>query len=147
MPVYEGPGAGLSQPSMVMLAALGGSVSQADTSKSVAMGAYRTISNRIAITLSISVATLALDESKNLPEAANLPHMFTSLPHCIDEIVLVDGQSTDGTVAIARRPHPEVKVVMQAGHGKEYALLAGSAACQTRPAWMSQRLCAPQREG
>jgi hypothetical protein len=130
MPVHEGPGSGLSQPSMVTLAALGGSLSEADTSKSVAMGSYRAISNEIAITLSIAI-TLALDEAKSLPGAANLSHVVASLPRRIDDIVLVDEQSADGTVAVARRPRPEVRVVMQAGRGKEYALLAGSAACQT----------------
>jgi glycosyltransferase involved in cell wall biosynthesis len=62
-------------------------------------------------------------------EAANLPHVFATLPGWVDEIVIVDGRSTDDTVAVARRLCPDVKVVMQGGAGKGDALLAGFAAC------------------
>ncbi len=37
-----------------------------------------------------------------LNEAANLPHVLTRIPACVDEVVLVDGRSTDDTVAVAR---------------------------------------------
>jgi glycosyltransferase involved in cell wall biosynthesis len=83
---------------------------------------YRPISSQIALTASISVIIPA----KN--EAENLPHVFATLPAWIDEVVLVDGRSTDDTVAVARRLRPEIKIVMQTGVGKGDALLAGFAA-------------------
>jgi glycosyltransferase involved in cell wall biosynthesis len=64
-----------------------------------------------------------------LNEAANLPHVFESLPAWADEIILVDGGSTDGTVAVALRLLPDVRVIVQPGVGKGDALLAGFAVC------------------
>src|ERR1044072_4178635 len=61
--------------------------------------------------------------------ANNLPHVFATLPQWIDEIVLVDGNSKDDTVAVARRLRPNVRVVHQTGKGKGDALSAGFAAC------------------
>ena len=60
-------------------------------------------------------------------EAANLPHVFESLPP-VDEVILVDGHSTDGTVDVARGLRPDVKVVMQTRRGKGNALACGFAA-------------------
>ena len=64
-----------------------------------------------------------------LNEAANLPQVLSSLPNWVDEVVLVDGQSIDDTVAVAKRLLPGIKVVMQSGAGKGDALLAGFSAC------------------
>lgn len=64
-----------------------------------------------------------------LNEAENLPHAFADLPGDVHEVVLVDGHSTDATVAVARELRPDVKVVVQAAHGKGDALAAGFAAC------------------
>jgi glycosyltransferase involved in cell wall biosynthesis len=64
-----------------------------------------------------------------LNEAENLPHVFGSLPPGLHEVILVDGNSTDGTVAVAQSLRPDVKVVIQAGRGKGNALAAGFAAC------------------
>ena len=65
-----------------------------------------------------------------LNEARNLPHVFAALPDDIFEIVLVDGNSTDGTVEIARELYPTVRVVGQSRRGKGNALAAGFAACR-----------------
>lgn len=65
-----------------------------------------------------------------LNEAANLPRVFAELPP-VDEIVLVDGHSTDGTVAVARRLRPEVRIVAQTGRGKGNALACGMAVCRS----------------
>lgn len=65
-----------------------------------------------------------------LNEAGNLPHVFAKLPEDIFEIVLVDGNSTDGTVEIARELYPDIRVVGQTGRGKGNALAAGFAACR-----------------
>ena len=40
-----------------------------------------------------------------LNEAANLPHVLTRLPECVDEVVIVDGHSEDDTIKVAPR-HP-----------------------------------------
>jgi len=84
---------------------------------------HRHVSAELAITPRVSVVIPVLNE------AANLPHVFESLPAWANEIVLVDGGSTDDTIAVARRLLPDVTVVVQPGMGKGDALLAGFAAC------------------
>jgi len=84
---------------------------------------YRPVSAEVALALSVSVVIPV----KN--EAANLPHVFGTIPAWITEVVLVDGRSSDDTVQVARRLRPDVKVVTQTGRGKGDALLAGFAAC------------------
>lgn len=63
-----------------------------------------------------------------LNEARNLPVVLAELPRGIHELILVDGRSTDDTVAIARRMWPNVRVIHQPGHGKGDALALGFAA-------------------
>ena len=65
-----------------------------------------------------------------LNEARNLPHVFAELPAWIYEVVLVDGNSTDGTAEIARELFPTVRIVGQTGKGKGNALACGFAACR-----------------
>ncbi len=65
-----------------------------------------------------------------LNEAANLPHVFSRLPGSIDEVVLVDGNSTDGTIQVALALRPSVRVVLQSGTGKGNAVACGFAAAQ-----------------
>lgn len=65
-----------------------------------------------------------------LNEAKNLPHVFAKLPSDIYEIVLVDGNSTDDTVEVARELYPDVRIVGQSGRGKGNALKAGFSACR-----------------
>ncbi|GAA3425501.1 hypothetical protein GCM10018953_26840 [Streptosporangium nondiastaticum] len=72
--------------------------------------------------VSVSVVVPALNE------AANLPHVFATLPPWIDEVILVDGNSTDGTVAVARSLRPGLRVVTQTRKGKGNALAEGFAA-------------------
>jgi glycosyltransferase involved in cell wall biosynthesis len=61
-------------------------------------------------------------------EARNITWVLEQMPAWIDEIVLVDGRSTDGTVEAAKRAHPDVIVVDQEPRGKGAALQAGFAA-------------------
>lgn len=82
---------------------------------------YRAIGAGVAIMPSVSVVIPA----KN--EARNLEHVFRTIPDWVDEIVLVDGHSTDDTVAVARELLPAVHVVHQVGRGKGDALQAGFA--------------------
>ncbi|WIM95152.1 glycosyltransferase family 2 protein [Actinoplanes oblitus] len=63
-----------------------------------------------------------------LNEARNLPHVFARLPQ-VDEVILVDGGSTDDTVAVARQLRPDIRVVTQNRRGKGNALACGFAAC------------------
>ncbi|MEU0370990.1 glycosyltransferase family 2 protein [Streptomyces sp. NPDC006283] len=84
---------------------------------------YRPISSHLAITPPVSVVIPAMNE------AENLPYVFKSLPDWIHEVVLVDGNSTDGTVDVARDLWPGVKIVQQLGKGKGDALISGFAAC------------------
>jgi glycosyltransferase involved in cell wall biosynthesis len=66
-----------------------------------------------------------------LNEAANLPHVFARLPlEELFEIILVDGHSSDDTVAIARQLCPAVRVVLQDSKGKGNALACGFAAAR-----------------
>jgi len=61
-----------------------------------------------------------------LNEAANLPLVLPYMPlNWVDEVILVDGLSTDGTVDIAKNLLPMIKVVMENRRGKGYALQAG----------------------
>jgi len=60
-----------------------------------------------------------------LNEARNLPHAFHNLPTDLHEVILVDGRSTDDTVAVARALRPDVKVVRELAKGKGAALRAG----------------------
>jgi len=85
---------------------------------------YRAVSAELAIAPSVSVIIPAMNES------LNLPHVLPTLPYWIDEVVLVDGRSTDETVAVAKRVRPGIKIVAQQGSGKGDALLAGFAACR-----------------
>ncbi|NEA47919.1 glycosyltransferase family 2 protein [Streptomyces sp. SID10815] len=86
-------------------------------------GQYRPISSHLAITPPVSVVIPAMNE------AENLPYVFRTLPDWIHEVVLVDGDSTDATVAVARELWPKVRVVPQRGKGKGDALTTGFAAC------------------
>lgn len=85
-------------------------------------GSYKRVSSELAITATVSVIIPARNE------APNLPHVFASIPEWVDEVILVDGHSTDETVAVAQRLWPGIRVLPQTGRGKGDALLAGFAA-------------------
>jgi len=63
-----------------------------------------------------------------LNEAENLPYVLPEIPAWVDEVVLVDGHSTDNTVEVARQLLPTIRVVYQEGRGKGAALRTGFAA-------------------
>ena len=64
-----------------------------------------------------------------LNEAQNLPYVLPYIPSNVSEVVLVDGHSTDDTIAIARQLLPTIRIVKQTGKGKGNALRVGFAAC------------------
>lgn len=86
------------------------------------LGAFKPLSDVIALSATVTVVIPTLNE------ALNLPQVFAALPGWIHEVVIVDGRSVDDTVSVARRLRPDVKVVMQVGRGKGDALLEGFAA-------------------
>jgi glycosyltransferase involved in cell wall biosynthesis len=63
-----------------------------------------------------------------LNEARNLPYVMARLPSDVYEVVVVDGNSVDDTLAVARRLRPDVRTVMQTRKGKGNALACGFAA-------------------
>ncbi|WP_137147562.1 glycosyltransferase family 2 protein [Mycolicibacterium sp. CR10] len=57
-------------------------------------------------------------------EARNLPHVARRMPP-VDEIVVIDGGSLDGTADVARRLWPNATVIEQTRNGKGNALACG----------------------
>ncbi|WP_225320639.1 glycosyltransferase family 2 protein [Streptomyces luteolifulvus] len=58
-------------------------------------------------------------------EARNIPWVFEQIPACVDEVILVDGDSTDATIPMAQHCLPTVRNVQQSGPGKGNALRTG----------------------
>ena len=67
----------------------------------------------------VSVVVPTLNEERNLPQ------LFASIPDIVDEVILVDGYSTDRTVALAKELRPDIVVVYQTRKGKGNALCQG----------------------
>ena len=63
-------------------------------------------------------------------EARNLRYVLPSIPSIVHEVILVDGHSTDDTVAAAQKLFPSIRVLKQEGRGKGNALKLGFAASQ-----------------
>jgi glycosyltransferase involved in cell wall biosynthesis len=82
---------------------------------------FASLHARLGVRVSVVIPTLN--------EAANLPYVFARLPAGLHEVIVVDGHSSDGTVAVATRLRPDVHVVLQTGHGKGNALAEGFIAC------------------
>jgi glycosyltransferase involved in cell wall biosynthesis len=60
-----------------------------------------------------------------LNEAKNLPWCLPRIPGWAHEVIIVDGRSTDDTVAVARALRGDVRIVMEPRRGKGVALQAG----------------------
>lgn len=69
--------------------------------------------------VSVSVVIPAMNE------AGSLPYVLPRIPAGIHEVILVDGASTDGTIDVARRLMPSVRIIRQDRPGKGAALRAG----------------------
>src|SRR5438445_539414 len=61
-------------------------------------------------------------------EAANIAWVLRGLPSLVDEVILVDGHSTDQTIAVAKAIRPDVVVLTEARPGKGSAIRQGLAA-------------------
>jgi glycosyltransferase involved in cell wall biosynthesis len=78
--------------------------------------------NRDGATHKVNRVTLVIPA---MNEAANISWVLEQVPACVDEVILVDGNSTDATLVTARFYRPDVRVVHQQGTGKGDALRAG----------------------
>ncbi|HEV2069226.1 MAG TPA: glycosyltransferase, partial [Acidimicrobiales bacterium] len=63
-------------------------------------------------------------------EARNIGWVLQRVPTFVTEVILVDGASTDDTVAVAKSEYPNIRVVQQERPGKGAALRAGFAAAR-----------------
>ncbi len=70
----------------------------------------------------ISVVVPAMNEEKNIGQ------VLRELPKDLHEVILVDGNSEDGTIEMARSACPTIRVLVQSGRGKGDALRTGFAA-------------------
>jgi glycosyltransferase involved in cell wall biosynthesis len=60
-----------------------------------------------------------------LNEEANLSQVLPKIPDCVNEVLLVDGHSSDNTVEVARNLRPDIRILYQPGKGKGDALKHG----------------------
>lgn len=67
----------------------------------------------------VSVIICAMNEEQNLP------YVIPKIPEWVNEIILVDGHSTDNTVSIAKDLRPGIRILNQPGKGKGDALKYG----------------------
>jgi len=65
-----------------------------------------------------------------LNEAENLPHVLRKLPSGVNELIVVDGHSTDATVEVTQELRPDARIVLQDRQGKGNALACGFAAAR-----------------
>jgi glycosyltransferase involved in cell wall biosynthesis len=70
-------------------------------------------------TPSVSVVIPALNEERNLPD------VLARVPRDVHELIVVDGRSSDETIAVVRRLWPRALVLVQPGQGKGDALAHG----------------------
>src|SRR3984885_90822 len=68
---------------------------------------------------SVSVVIPALNEERNIR------HVLARIPRDAHQVILVDGNSMDNTVEVARKVRPDVCVVNQTRSGKGNALACG----------------------
>jgi glycosyltransferase involved in cell wall biosynthesis len=63
-------------------------------------------------------------------EARNLAIVLENLPSCVDEVILVDGSSSDVTKLMALSCCPDIQIINEPARGKGHALRAGFDAAQ-----------------
>lgn len=60
-------------------------------------------------------------------EAKNLPYVLPLIPHWVDEVIVVDSSSTDGTLEVVRALMPKAVIVDEPRRGKGQAMKTGFA--------------------
>ena len=88
----------------------------------------QSVDTSLAISPIVPVEKLTTRVSLVVParnEARNIATVLTGIPDCVDEVILVDGNSSDATVAMATLCRPDIRVVGQDVPGKGAALRAG----------------------
>jgi glycosyltransferase involved in cell wall biosynthesis len=65
----------------------------------------------------------AIIPAKN--EEKNLPFVLPKIPSIVNELILIDGLSSDRTNELARELRPDIKILKQTGRGKGNALRCG----------------------
>src|SRR5579872_3443571 len=85
-------------------------------------GPWATHQRTLTSLVRVSVVIPALNEAKNLP------HVLSRLPDGLHEVILVVGDSTDGTPGVALHYCPDIRLIKQRGRGKGNALAEGFAA-------------------
>ncbi|MGZ8813662.1 MAG: glycosyltransferase family 2 protein [Mycobacterium sp.] len=65
-----------------------------------------------------------------LNEAQNLRYVLPRIPADVSEVILVDGESSDDTIQVAREVMPSIRILHQEGRGKGAALRCGFAAAR-----------------
>ena len=58
-------------------------------------------------------------------EEGNLPYVLPKIPQLVDEVIIVDGHSSDNTVKEAAKLCPGAQIIYQQGKGKGNALRTG----------------------
>lgn len=61
-------------------------------------------------------------------EEGNIAWVLRHMPQSVDEVILVDGNSTDRTVEVARIIRPDIVIIREPARGKGAAMRAGFAA-------------------
>ena len=51
-------------------------------------------------------------------EAPNLRYVLPRIPAIVSEVILVDGNSNDNSVALAQQLLPDIRIIQQTGTGK-----------------------------
>jgi glycosyltransferase involved in cell wall biosynthesis len=70
-------------------------------------------------TATVSVIIPTLNESRNIP------YVLNTIPHWVDEIIIVDGRSKDDSERVAKVLRPDVRIIEQTRRGKGAALRSG----------------------
>jgi glycosyltransferase involved in cell wall biosynthesis len=61
-------------------------------------------------------------------EEGNIGQVLSQLPDDLYEVILVDGNSQDNTIEVAKQAYPDIRVLTQSGRGKGDAFRTGFAA-------------------
>lgn len=105
--------------SVIQLSAQSGRMGRGDRS-------LATIADQIPVTAPGEITVSLIIPTLN--EADNLGHVLPTIPDLVDELLIVDGGSVDGTLDVVRTLRPDAVIVEEPRPGKGMALQAGFAA-------------------